>query len=70
MYNLNSDGTGLLNGVLILGYLTALCLMCGILLVYLNKGRARIWGFYMIVAAILMAIAALLVYSATRKDLW
>jgi uncharacterized membrane protein len=69
-YNLHGDGTGPLGAVLILLYLIVLFFASGILLVVVSKGRGRIWGYYMIVIAILMSIAALLIYSSTRRDLW
>ncbi len=68
-YSLNSDGTGAIGLVLTLMFLTAVSFMCGILLVTVSKGRARIWGWYMIIAAFFMLVACILFYSAGRYDL-
>lgn len=68
-YNLNNDGTGV-GGILVLLYLIALAFSIGFMLVLATKGRARMWGFYLIVFGILASIVALLIYSSTRKDLW
>jgi len=69
-YGLHGDGTGWVGGLLVLGFLTLLAFMCGFILVFAAKGKGRIFGYYLIVAAILMAIVALLIYSSTRRDLW
>ena len=67
---LHGDGTGPLTGALIFGFLTIVIFFCGLMLVAVNNGRPRIWGFWMIVAAVLMSIVGLLIYSSTRTDLW
>lgn len=68
-YNLHGDGTGPLGAVLILLFLIVLAFVSGAILVYMNTGRGRLIGFYMIVVAVLMSVAALLIYSSTRTDL-
>ncbi len=68
-YNLHNDGSGV-GGMLVLFYLIILAFACGIILAIATKGRARMWGFYLIVFGILASIVALLIYSSTRKDLW
>jgi bacteriorhodopsin len=68
-YGLNSDGTGAIGLVLVLLFLMATSFFCGIILISASKGRTRMWGFYMVIAAIVMLIACILLYSAGNYDL-
>jgi uncharacterized membrane protein len=69
-YNLYGDGSGPLGAMLVLLFLILIFFMSGVILIAMNKGRGRLIGFYLIVIAVLMSIAALLLYSYTRRDLW
>lgn len=64
-------GNGFVAGMLTFGFLIVLTFFIGLGLVMGNSGgRARIWGYIMMVIAVLMSIVALLFYSSTRTDLW
>lgn len=64
-------GNGYIAGMLTLGFIILVTFFVGLALVMANNsGRAKIWGFLLIVIAILLSIVALLLFSATRTDLW
>ncbi len=56
--------------IMVCMFLFMVSLVTGLILVINSSGRGRLVGWYMIVAAILLLIASILLYSAGHYDLW